>query len=293
MKGNNCVWRRMSIAAFLVAAASSSCHKTATAHRRLTTATAFLHSGVRPGSFGRTQKPIATFETLRLWSSMDRDPEKMRDRVLDEPDLTEYRNKNNQRDQVFSAISSDGGIKVTAATARNLVNDLMMQHVLTPVSADALGRTIVCSILMANGIQDEQVVQITMNGDGPIRGIVGICSGTGEVRGYVGSPMLGEMTLPEAVGKGSVQIVKNHPDWPRPYNGITAIRHGDIDRDIGKTLKQLMARPANGVPRRTHKPTLLLLHRYLLGRKRAALLCLSCRDEYKRSSLRCCRWLSY
>jgi molecular chaperone Hsp33 len=46
--------------------------------------------------------------------------------------------------------------------------------------------------------------------------------------------MLGEMSLPEAVGKGSVQVVKNHPDWPRPYNGITAIRHGDIDRDVGE-----------------------------------------------------------
>jgi redox-regulated HSP33 family molecular chaperone len=67
-----------------------------------------------------------------------------------------------------------------------------------------------------------------------LRGVVAIATGSGTVRGYVGSPMLGEMSLPEAVGKGSVQVVKNHPDWPRPYNGITAIRHGDIDRDVGK-----------------------------------------------------------
>jgi hypothetical protein len=72
-----------------------------------------------------------------------------------------------------------------------------------------------------------------MTGDGPLRGVVAISSGTGGVRGYVGSPMLGDISLKDAVGKGSVQIVKNHPDWPRPYNGITAIRHGDIDRDIG------------------------------------------------------------
>ena len=62
---------------------------------------------------------------------------------------------------------------------------------------------------------------------------MGISNGKGEVRGYVGSPMLGEMDLPEAIGSGSVQVVKNHPEWPNPYNGITAIRHGDIDRDIG------------------------------------------------------------
>lgn len=72
--------------------------------------------------------------------------------------------------------------------------------------------------------------------DGPIRGLVALSTGTGEVRGYVGSPMLGEMKLTEAVGLGTVQVVKNHPSWPNPYNGITAIRSGDIDLDIGKSL---------------------------------------------------------
>ena len=46
-------------------------------------------------------------------------------------------------------------------------------------------------------------------------------------RGYVGTLMLGKIVLKDAVGKGAVQVVKNHPDWPRPYNGITAIRHAD------------------------------------------------------------------
>lgn len=160
----------------------------------------------------------------------------------DDTHFAEYRNKNNVRDQVFSALSGAGGIKVTAATARNLLNDLMMQHSMTAVSAEALGRTVICSLLMANGMQAEQVLQITLKTVGPIRGVVAICSGAGEVRGYVGSPMLGgDLTLEDAVGRapgGAVQIVKNHPDWPRPYNGITAILYGDIDRDIGVYLAE-------------------------------------------------------
>lgn len=76
-----------------------------------------------------------------------------------------------------------------------------------------------------------------MSGDGPLRGVLVIASGAGCVKGYVGTPMLGDFTLPEAIGKGAVQVVKNHPDWPRPYNGITAIRHGDIDRDIGTSIR--------------------------------------------------------
>ena len=78
----------------------------------------------------------------------------------------------------------------------------------------------------------------TITADGPLRGLVAIASGKGDIRGFVGSPMLGQMTLPEAVGKGSLQVVKNHPEWPRPYNGITAIRFGDIDRDVGIYLAE-------------------------------------------------------
>eukprot|EP00970_Alexandrium_tamarense_P012011 scaffold2713_cov166-Alexandrium_tamarense.AAC.3 len=105
-------------------------------------------------------------------------------------DLTAYQNPNNLDDQVFSAMSSDGGLKVTVATIRNLLNDMMIQHTMNPVPGDAIGSL----------------------GD--------------------------DFTLREAVGTGTVQVVKNHPDWPRPYNGITAIRHGDIDRDVGIYLAE-------------------------------------------------------
>jgi len=46
------------------------------------------------------------------------------------------------------------------------------------------------------------------------------------------------MSITEAIGGGTVQVVKNHPSWPNPYNGITAIRHGDIDRDVGIYLAE-------------------------------------------------------
>lgn len=49
------------------------------------------------------------------------------------PSLEQYQNKNNLDDQVFSAISADGGLKVTVATVRNLLNDMMIQHSMNPV----------------------------------------------------------------------------------------------------------------------------------------------------------------
>ena len=50
--------------------------------------------------------------------------------------LEAYRNPQNRNDQVFSAISANGGIKVTACTVRNLVNDMMIQHTMTEVPTE-------------------------------------------------------------------------------------------------------------------------------------------------------------
>jgi molecular chaperone Hsp33 len=152
--------------------------------------------------------------------------------------LDEYHNENNRNDQIFSALSKAGGIKVTVGTVRNLVNDIMIMHSLTETSADILGRLLTCSLLMSNGMQHDQTLQLTINSDGPLRGCMAISTGAGGVRGYVGSPQIGTMSLPEAIGKGALQVVKNHPNWTNPYNGITAIRHGDVDRDVGLYLAE-------------------------------------------------------
>jgi len=62
-------------------------------------------------------------------------------------------------------------------------------------------------------------------------------NGRGECKGYVGSPGLtNDLSLSDAIGSGTVQVVKNHPDWPNPYNGITEIKSGEVDEDIGVYL---------------------------------------------------------
>ena len=45
-----------------------------------------------------------------------------------------------------------------------MVTDLSLQHTMTAVPTDALGRTVTCGLLMANGMEDEEGVQICMNG---------------------------------------------------------------------------------------------------------------------------------
>ena len=74
-----------------------------------------------------------------------------------------FENKKNIQDQVVSAMSRDGGIKVTACTIRNSINDIMMQHTMTKVAMEAIGRSLTCALLIANGMQAEQTVQISLN----------------------------------------------------------------------------------------------------------------------------------
>lgn len=178
--------------------------------------------------FQKQQKPQEYVKTTGLSSSSSSSTE----------DLEQYTNKNNIKDQIFSAISANGEVKVTAVTVRNIVNDVMIQQNLNPTPADALARSMTCGLLLSNGMQHEQTFQLTMSCDGPIRSVMSIASGRGEIKGYVGNPGLSDMHISEAIGKGTVQVVKNHPEWPNPYNGITAIEHGDIDRDVGIYLAE-------------------------------------------------------
>lgn len=191
-------------------------------------------------AFGRTTFRYirGDLESCRMTSSSD-ETSAQTSAIASDVNLEQYYNKNNLDDQVFSAMSEDGGLKVTVATTRNLLNEMMIQHSMNPVAGDALGRATLCALMASNGMQEQQMFQLSLKGDGPLRGCVTIVTGKGEARGYVGNPSLSDdFTLSEAIGSGTVQVVKNHPDWPNPYNGITSIRHGDIDRDVGIYLAE-------------------------------------------------------
>ncbi|GMI12702.1 hypothetical protein TrRE_jg11452 [Triparma retinervis] len=153
-------------------------------------------------------------------------------------EVEKYSNTNNRDDQILSLLSSCGGVKLTLISIRNLMNDLSLAQNLSPLSMRGLGSSFSCGAMLASGMDESQIFQITVNGGGPMRGIVSISDSEGGVKGYVGNPAVGELPLKDAIGEGSINIVKNHPDWPRPYNGITSIVTGDIAQDVGVYLAQ-------------------------------------------------------
>lgn len=63
--------------------------------------------------------------------------------------------------------------------------DALVRQDLYPLAADALGRVMVCTMLMAGGLKDRETFQLTFSGSGPLGGVVAISDGEGGVRGYV------------------------------------------------------------------------------------------------------------
>lgn len=76
-------------------------------------------------AYGRTSFRHGDLSSWRISSASSGDDTSAA--VSTTVDLSEYSNKNNLDDQVFSAISADGGLKVTVCTMRNLLNEFMIQ----------------------------------------------------------------------------------------------------------------------------------------------------------------------
>ena len=146
-------------------------------------------------------------------------------------------------DHFVAAISADGSISAKAVVTTDLVAETSRLQGLSGLAAAAIGRAMTCCILIADGIEDDETFQVNFRGDGPLRGVLGICNGKLEARGYVGNPAVtlppnakGKFDVGAGVGKGSLQVVrtKNLPGElvSTPYTSITEIKTGEIPEDI-------------------------------------------------------------
>lgn len=144
---------------------------------------------------------------------------------------------------LVSALSADGSISAKAVITTELVAETSRLQGLGGLAAAALGRALTCSILIADGLKEDETFQVNFQGDGPLRGVLAIANGKLEARGYVGNPAVtlppndkGKFDVGRGVGKGSLQVVrtKNLPgeEVSTPYTSITEIKTGEIPEDI-------------------------------------------------------------
>ena len=150
-------------------------------------------------------------------------------------------------DELVTAISGDGSISAKAIVTTALVAETSRLQGLGGLAAAALGRALTCTLMIADGLEEDETFQVNFQGDGPLRGVLALANGKLEARGYVGNPAVtlppnakGKFDVGQGVGKGSLQVVrtKNLPGEvvSSPYTSITEIKTGEIPEDINYFL---------------------------------------------------------
>jgi len=156
-----------------------------------------------------------------------------------------------QGDELVGMVSDNGECSIRAVVATGLVRGACKMQKTSPVCSAALGRTMICALMMGQGKKEgsmygqeqRETLQIDVRADGPIKQVFALADGEGEVRGYTANPFVdipvnskGKLDVAGAVGKGFITVVRNNPFWKQPYTGITQIVSGEIAEDMAHYL---------------------------------------------------------
>ncbi|OSX78844.1 hypothetical protein BU14_0098s0070 [Porphyra umbilicalis] len=140
-------------------------------------------------------------------------------------------------------MSANGEVTVRAVSATGLVAASCHLHRTSPVASAAFGRSLLSGLLLAAGKKGAETTQLEFRCDGPLRGIMIVANGVGEVRGYVGEPRVvlppkadGSLNVGAAVGRGILAVVRNAPHYKKPFTGLTSIVTGEVGDEIAEYL---------------------------------------------------------
>ena len=142
-------------------------------------------------------------------------------------------------DYIVRATAADNQLRAFAICSRNLVEEARARHNTSPVATAALGRLMSAAAMMGVMMKDDDdLLTIKIEGDGPIGGIMVTADSKAGVKGYVGNPdvMLppnskGKLDVGGAVGKGMLTVIKDI-GLKEPYSGSCELVSGEIAEDL-------------------------------------------------------------
>lgn len=152
--------------------------------------------------------------------------------------MEEQKNRK-QNDYMIRGIAANNEVRCFAITGRDLVDKARLSHGTSPVATAALGRTMMGALMMSDMLKnDDDLLTIRFDGDGPLGSIVVTADHHGNVKGYVQQPLVmlplkadGHLDVGRAVGKGTLTVIRDL-DLKDTYNGQIAIHSGEIADDL-------------------------------------------------------------
>ncbi|MBQ0017743.1 MAG: Hsp33 family molecular chaperone HslO [Clostridiales bacterium] len=143
------------------------------------------------------------------------------------------------KDYIVRGIAAGGTIRAFAANTTETVACAAARHETYPVVTAALGRLLTAASMMGSMMKGEDdIITLTVKGDGPIGNITATADSKGNVKGFAGNPAVeiprkgpGKLDVGSAVGAGTMTVVMDL-GLSEPYNGLVELQTGEIGDDL-------------------------------------------------------------
>lgn len=146
----------------------------------------------------------------------------------------------NGPDRLIQGMAGGGDFRILAAQTTDTVETARGVLDLAPVAADALGRALTGSLLLARLLDKalrHQYVTLRFEGDGPLGLLIAEGNLAGHARGWVSNPVPADAAdVPHALGRGKLTVVRGAPPAGRPYTSQLLTTGSGIARDLTRYL---------------------------------------------------------
>lgn len=135
-------------------------------------------------------------------------------------------------DKIIKATAADNTVSIAFCDMKDACNDAIKIHGLEKYSAEALCRALIGATLMASTLKNkDELVTLSIRGDGPAKGITVTANEEGSVKGYVHNPNATGDSVHEVLGSGLLTVTKDI-GLREPYTGQMPLVTGEIAEDI-------------------------------------------------------------